>query len=45
MRVSRKQAKFDSIDLEIFWNQIITLIDETAYAVRRTSMRLVTVQL
>lgn len=44
MRSSAKCAKFDPIDLEILWNQIITLIDETAYAVRRTSMSKVVVE-
>jgi N-methylhydantoinase B len=44
MCAARKKAKFDPIDLEIFWNQIITLIDETAYAVRRTSMSKVVVE-
>jgi N-methylhydantoinase B len=42
--VSRKRPSFDPIDLEILWNQIITLIDETAYAVRRTSMSKVVVE-
>jgi N-methylhydantoinase B len=44
MRAPSKRAKFDPIDLEILWNQIITLIDETAYAVRRTSMSKVVVE-
>ncbi len=44
MRSSAKRAKFDPIDLEILWNQIITSIDETAYAVRRTSMSKVVVE-
>jgi N-methylhydantoinase B len=39
-----KRPRFDPIDLEILWNQIITLIDEAAYAVRRTSTSKVVVE-
>ena len=35
---ARRRTRFDPIDLEVRWNQIITLVDEAAYAVRRTSM-------
>ena len=44
MRSNGKPPKFDAVDLEILWNQLITLIDETAYAVRRTSMSKVVVE-
>jgi ABC-type nitrate/sulfonate/bicarbonate transport system ATPase subunit len=44
VRFMRLRPRFDPIDLEIMWNQIITLIDETAYVVRRTSMSKVVVE-
>jgi N-methylhydantoinase B len=44
MSGTRRRTKFDPIDLEILWNQLITLIDEAAYAVRRTSMSKVVVE-
>jgi N-methylhydantoinase B len=37
-------ARFDAIDLEVLWNQLITLVDEAAYAIVRTSMSKVVVE-
>ncbi len=35
---------FDPIDLEVLWSQLITLVDEAAYAIVRTSMSKVVVE-
>ena len=35
---------FDPIDLEVLWNRLITVVDEAAYAVIRTSMSKVVVE-
>ena len=40
----RRRTRFDPIDLEVRWNQLVTLVDEAAYAVRRTSMSKVVVE-
>lgn len=45
MRDDDKQSEgFDAVDLEIIWSQLITLVDEAAHAVRRTSMSKVVVE-
>ncbi len=36
--------RFDPIDLEVLWNRLITVVDEAAYAVIRTSMSKVVVE-
>ncbi|MGQ0663034.1 MAG: hydantoinase B/oxoprolinase family protein [Pseudomonadota bacterium] len=41
---SRHRRRFDAIDLEILWSRLVTLVDEAAYAVRRTSMSKVVVE-
>ena len=41
---SRKKKHFDPIDLEVLWNRLITVVDEAAYAVIRTSMSKVVVE-
>lgn len=38
------KPKFDPIDLEVLWNRLITVVDEAAYAVIRTSMSKVVVE-
>ena len=47
-RVVRKSARagrhFDPIDLEVLWNRLVTLVDEAAYAIIRTSMSKVVVE-
>lgn len=43
-RGSRGPRAFDPIDLEIFWNRLIAVVDEAAYAVIRTSMSKVVVE-
>lgn len=40
----RRVTRFDPIDLEVFWNRLITVVDEAAYAVIRTSMSKVVVE-
>jgi N-methylhydantoinase B len=40
----RGQTHFDPIDLEVLWNRLITVVDEAAYAVIRTSMSKVVVE-
>ena len=46
MRRSAGRGKkyFDPIDLEVLWNRLITVVDEAAYAVIRTSMSKVVVE-
>ncbi len=41
---SRGKRHFDPIDLEVLWNRLITVVDEAAYAVIRTSMSKVVVE-
>lgn len=43
-RKSRVANSFDPIDLEILWSRLITLVDEAAYAIVRTSMSKVVVE-
>src|SRR5258708_39519231 len=38
------RKRFDPIDLEVLWNRLITVVDEAAYAVIRTSMSKVVVE-
>lgn len=38
------KRRFDPIDLEVLWNRLITVVDEAAYAVIRTSMSKVVVE-
>ena len=38
------KTRFDPIDLEVLWNRLITVVDEAAYAVIRTSMSKVVVE-
>lgn len=38
------RRRFDPIDLEVLWNRLITVVDEAAYAVIRTSMSKVVVE-
>jgi len=40
----RARRRFDPIDLEVLWNRLVTLVDEAAYAVIRTSMSKVVVE-
>lgn len=40
----RGNMHFDPIDLEVLWNRLITVVDEAAYAVIRTSMSKVVVE-
>ena len=40
----RGNTHFDPIDLEVLWNRLITVVDEAAYAVIRTSMSKVVVE-
>lgn len=40
----RTIRRFDPIDLEVLWNRLVTLVDEAAYAVIRTSMSKVVVE-
>ena len=40
----RGKTHFDPIDLEVLWNRLITVVDEAAYAVIRTSMSKVVVE-
>ena len=40
----RGNTQFDPIDLEVLWNRLITVVDEAAYAVIRTSMSKVVVE-
>ena len=49
MRVTKTKRRaarspLDAIDLDVRWNQLITLVDEAAYAVQRTSMSKVVVE-
>jgi N-methylhydantoinase B len=39
-----KAKRYDPIDLEVLWNRLITVVDEAAYAVIRTSMSKVVVE-
>jgi N-methylhydantoinase B len=39
-----RRPRFDPIDLEVMWNRLITVVDEAAYAVIRTSMSKVVVE-
>ena len=39
-----RKKHFDPIDLEVLWNRLITVVDEAAYAVIRTSMSKVVVE-
>jgi N-methylhydantoinase B len=39
-----KRRRYDPIDLEVLWNRLITVVDEAAYAVIRTSMSKVVVE-
>ena len=39
-----RRARYDPIDLEVLWNRLITVVDEAAYAVVRTSMSKVVVE-
>lgn len=39
-----RSVQFDPIDLEVLWNRLITVVDEAAYAVIRTSMSKVVVE-
>ena len=41
---SRGKKHFDPIELEVLWNRLITVVDEAAYAVIRTSMSKVVVE-
>src|SRR5437773_12552145 len=41
---ARAKQRFDPIDLEVLWNRLITVVDEAAYAVIRTSMSKVVVE-
>ncbi|MCZ6729526.1 MAG: hydantoinase B/oxoprolinase family protein [SAR324 cluster bacterium] len=41
---NHKGVIFDPIDLEVLWNRLITLVDEAAYAIVRTSMSKVVVE-
>src|SRR5437870_1845927 len=41
---TRAKQHFDPIDLEVLWNRLITVVDEAAYAVIRTSMSKVVVE-
>ncbi|MEK9753931.1 MAG: hydantoinase B/oxoprolinase family protein [Rhodospirillaceae bacterium] len=43
-RKSRRPESFDPIDLEILWSRLVTLVDEAAYAIVRTSMSKVVVE-
>ena len=43
-RQSRRPDVLDPIDLEILWSRLITLVDEAAYAIVRTSMSKVVVE-
>jgi N-methylhydantoinase B len=46
-RASKPQSRskrLDAIDLEVLWNRLITVVDEAAYAVIRTSMSKVVVE-
>src|SRR5687768_2617255 len=38
------RRRYDPIDLEVLWNRLITVVDEAAYAVIRTSMSKVVVE-
>ncbi len=38
------QSGFDAIDLEVLWSQLITVVDECAYAILRTSTSKVVVE-
>ena len=40
----KTKGAFDPIDLEILWSRLITLVDEAAYAIVRTSMSKVVVE-
>lgn len=40
----RGNTHFDPIDLEVLWNRLITVVDEAAYTVIRTSMSKVVVE-
>ncbi|MDE0921192.1 MAG: hydantoinase B/oxoprolinase family protein [Arenicellales bacterium] len=40
----RAGRHFDPIDLEVLWNRLVTLVDEAAYAIIRTSMSKVVVE-
>src|SRR4051812_21552384 len=42
--VRAEKIQFDPIDLEVLWNRLITVVDEAAYAVIRTSMSKVVVE-
>ena len=41
---ARAGARLDAIDLEILWSRLITVVDEAAYAVLRTSMSKIVVE-
>ena len=41
---ARTSLTFDPIDLEILWSRLVTLVDESAYAIVRTSMSKVVVE-
>lgn len=37
-RAARRGAQIDPIDLEVLWSRLLTVVDEAAYAIIRTSM-------
>lgn len=41
---ARVPGTFDPIDLEILWSRLVTLVDESAWAIVRTSMSKVVVE-
>ncbi|MGQ0663044.1 MAG: hydantoinase B/oxoprolinase family protein [Pseudomonadota bacterium] len=43
-RAKRRFRTYDAIDLEVLWNRLITVVDEAAYAIIRTSMSKVVVE-
>jgi N-methylhydantoinase B len=41
---SDASAAFDPVDLEVLWSQLVTVVDEAAYAILRTSMSKIVVE-
>ena len=43
-RTAKKPAPLSAIDLEVLWSRLITVVDEAAYAILRTSMSKIVVE-
>ena len=43
-KANGKRPRFDAIDLEVLWSGLVTVVDEAAYAILRTSMSKIVVE-